>query len=248
MVADKYLVEQARRIDVRYWLIKIHGTEYIIDYCNPKDIRNYLPYLFPKVNHEWTIYEAHKFVQKLPTKKNILFETSRGYTSKIKLVTIVLFMLYMINIMFFPKQFNIAYLTYDSKIQRNGLIIVLGMFIILAAVIISLCLLRQLNISTMENKSFIMKQYNISELKLKEIREGEWYIRWFYKIPSPIQGGLALIILIPSLFLVGIIGSSYSQLLIFTIIPFYSMFLGKFLGFIPMDGNRKYQIIEKEGE
>ncbi len=43
---DKLLVEKADRIDIRYWLIEIQGKKFIIDYSNPRDLRNYFSGLF----------------------------------------------------------------------------------------------------------------------------------------------------------------------------------------------------------
>ncbi|EME8207789.1 hypothetical protein L1X85_001401, partial [Enterococcus faecium] len=82
-----------------------------------------------------------------------------------------------------------------------------------------------------------------------KISEAKWYVSWLYKLPLTIQWVVAIAVLIPAIFAIGIISSSYSQLLFFTVIPFYEIFLGKFLGFIPMDEKNKYEIIkEKENE
>lgn len=38
---DKFLIETAQRIDIRYYLIKVNEKYYIIDYSNPRDIKSF---------------------------------------------------------------------------------------------------------------------------------------------------------------------------------------------------------------
>ncbi|EGP5266626.1 TPA: hypothetical protein ACHU7D_001362 [Enterococcus faecium] len=246
---DKLLVEKADRIDIRYWLIEIQGKKFIIDYSNPSDLRNYFSGLFPELNTEWKIYDISNYEGKINTMKSKLFKTNRKYTRKIYLLITLISILYLLNIILFPKAVNIAYLTYDSRIKEYWKLVILLLVGILIFITLILNKLKQLQLPILEQNFLILKQSNVKEINYKKISEAKWYVSWLYKLPLTIQWVVAIAVLIPAIFAIGIISSSYSQLLFFTVIPFYEIFLGKFLGFIPMDKKNKYEIIkEKENE
>lgn len=94
---DKLLVEKADRIDIRYWLIEIQGKKFIIDYSNPRDLRNYFSGLFPELNTEWKIYDISNYEGKISTMKSKLFKTNRKYTRKIYLLITLISILYLLN-------------------------------------------------------------------------------------------------------------------------------------------------------
>jgi ABC-2 type transport system permease protein len=242
---NKYLVESAQRIDVRYWLIQVHGKYYVIDYSNPRDIRNYFPIIFPKLNTEWKIYDVTKDKDTIPFLKTKLFGTDREKNKKVYNWTLFGSILYILNIKLFPKFLNIHYLTYDPRIRQNWQLILGLMLLSLIVTVVILMSLRQVKLPIDKDKALILKQINVKEMELAQKHKLKWYVRWTQALPGPLKWGLTLIFIVGSL-LLGVATSSYSQLLFFGIIPWYVFFESKFLGFIPISEGPKYQIIEKE--
>lgn len=233
----RFLVEKAIRIDVRYYLVKVNNSWYIIDYSNPKNIRNYFPGLFPKVLTEWKIYHISDEKNRDFLEKNLVKKIMRRNKSKVN--WFVLFaIVYILHCVLFPKDINIAYLTYDSRIAQNWPLVVSIILLFLLVIVLCLISLKQTKLPINGEQALILKQINTQNIEVK------WYLRWFMKLPNPIRWGISMMIFIPIFFFIGIGGSSYSQLLVFAILPVYSIFLGKFISFLPMKDNRKYQIIE----
>ena len=54
MKHDNYIVEEICRLNVRYYLIKVHNRCYVIDCSNPKNFRSYLLHELQK----WKIYDV----------------------------------------------------------------------------------------------------------------------------------------------------------------------------------------------
>lgn len=52
-----YVAKLVGWLNFRYYVIELHNRFYIIDYANPRDIRNYFPGFFPKHNRQYTIYD-----------------------------------------------------------------------------------------------------------------------------------------------------------------------------------------------
>lgn len=59
MVAKEqlYVARLVGWLNFRYYVIELHNRTYIIDYANPRDIRNYFPGFFPKHNRQYMIYD-----------------------------------------------------------------------------------------------------------------------------------------------------------------------------------------------
>lgn len=56
---DRYLIEDLRRINSRFYLIQIHGKSYIWDFYDLGDFRNYYPFevFYPK-KKSWNLYDV----------------------------------------------------------------------------------------------------------------------------------------------------------------------------------------------
>lgn len=58
---DKYLIEDIKKINSRYYLLKINKKLWIIDYFNNYDLRNYFPFRVffqQSIKQEWSIYDV----------------------------------------------------------------------------------------------------------------------------------------------------------------------------------------------
>lgn len=66
-----YVAKLVGWLNFRYYVIELHNRFYIIDYANPRDIRNYFSGFFPKHNRQYTIYDItdskdHYAIKSLP--------------------------------------------------------------------------------------------------------------------------------------------------------------------------------------
>lgn len=240
-------IPSAKRIDARYWLINLKGKFYVVDYCNPRDIRNYFPLLFKENSKEWLMYDVSDFKSSIPTIETKFFNADAERARKANNIGTILSVSYIINIIFFPKFLNLAYITYDPRISENWKLVI---GIILTSCILMFIFLfssKQCKIPK-EAKKYYLYMANFDELEATQISETkvEWYLRWFEKLPHHIKGMIAMIITIPICLLIGIGTSSYSQLIFFAIPPFIVFFFGKFLGFSLIDQRARFQIIESE--
>ncbi|MEY8443310.1 hypothetical protein AALA52_03495 [Lactococcus ileimucosae] len=218
---DKYMIEDVKYINVRYFLIKLQGKSYIIDFSNPKDIRNYFPGFFPDVNRSWKIYEVTGKENQYDIKPLPLYlKQNSGWS------VLVIYILYLVNIGLFPKSLNIWDLTYDQRIAQNWEMVVLLIFCG-AAVIFGLLYSRKTKINLTESYK-ILVPVDKEELTAKK-RSFSIFI------------GLPIFIII--LLTISISSSSYSQLFMFGVFPIYSLLFNRFGSFLDIRTN-KYQIKE----
>ncbi|WP_144032148.1 hypothetical protein [Amphibacillus jilinensis] len=144
-------------------------------------------------------------------------------------------MIQLFNISVFPEKYNLSELTYDPKILENWLII-MG-FVFAGAIITFICLnMMVTSIKTPINNTAFYWLEKIEKKprknnKLKILIFLEWLVCAMLAF-----GGFAL---------VGFASSSYSQLIVFFIIPTYGILFGKFIRFDSAKSN-KYKIIKKE--
>jgi hypothetical protein len=108
---NKNKIDDVKRINIRYYLIKIDGKSYIIDYANPKDIRTYFSSLFPY--DKWKIYDVTEHETKYDI-KNLFFHQTDKYDTLCKFI----YNSYILNVTLFPKALNIWYVTKDSRIVQ----------------------------------------------------------------------------------------------------------------------------------
>ncbi|EHQ8838778.1 hypothetical protein KI123_001356 [Enterococcus faecalis] len=78
---NKYLIEDLRRINSRYYLIQIHGKSYIWDFYDLGDFRNYYPFevFYPKKD-SWKLYDVTGEELKYKSKKQIGFMVQQPFT------------------------------------------------------------------------------------------------------------------------------------------------------------------------
>ena len=239
---DKYLIDKAIRIDSRYWLIEKKGQKYLVDYSNPKNIKSYIPFVGDKLINKWKIY---KLEDTNLTLKNGLHITTTSYTTKLIRYYDYLCIFYILMILLLPKKINPVFITYDSKIKENWKYILFAMLLVLGIIIIYF-ILKEKNISIDESKVMCLERvdddYSYTYKKEKGFRRLVMYT--ITRIPASLLAFIIMIIAIPSLFLIGFSSSSYIQLVMFTLIPFYVLILYRFIIFIPLNGKSKYKILE----
>lgn len=114
-----YSIEIIKRMSVRYYKIKVGEKFYIMDYSNPKDIKNYFSGLFPNVYTKWKIYDYihHE-----------AYNHSKELKKKNKEWSLILFTLYLVNVMFFPERYNLSDLTYNPRILENWKLVIFLVF------------------------------------------------------------------------------------------------------------------------
>ncbi|BDR59417.1 hypothetical protein [Xylocopilactobacillus apicola] len=238
---SSFSVKEYERIDIRYRLIHVKGKDYILDYSNPRDLRNYFMGTFYYKNSlQWKAYDVTHCREQIPVIKDYY-----KIEQLARLIDGVVAIFYFTNILLFPKPLNISYLTYDPRIRRNWKLIIMILLVISLVLIFILASLKQYQLPVAKDNYLILKQTNYKELNDKDAAESKFYIRWFYKIPPFLQRLISGLFLIIGPVLVGINSSSYGSLFVFTICIYYIIFLGRFLFFIPAHKNKKYTILEK---
>lgn len=220
-----YTLEVIRRIDIRYYEIKIDGKMYVIDYSNPKEIRNFFPGLYTDSNNEWKIYESpNSHIPKKIYKNNIRW-------------SVIFFVLYLGNVMFFPKKYNLNEISYNPLILENWQLVIL--YVLTGAMIICTALnifshFSKYKIDSMHAKAYLLTKVN-NQKNTENSNKIIHGLKWF----------MAYLILLALFALIGLASSSYSQLIVFFVIPTYLLLFGKFIQFNPNKSN-KYIRVEKE--
>ncbi|BDR59410.1 hypothetical protein [Xylocopilactobacillus apicola] len=238
---SSFSVKEYERIDIRYRLIHVKDKDYILDYSNPRDLRNYFMGTFYYKNSlQWKAYDVTHCREQIPVIKDYYKIEQRA-----RLIEGVIGILYMINIFCFPKSLNISYLTYDPRIRSNWKLIIMILLVISLVLIFILASLKQYQLPVAKDEYLILKQTNYKELNAKDAAESKFYIRWFYKIPPFLQSLVAGVLFVMGIFIFGVIRSNFGDLIFFVIYMYCVIFLGRFLFFIPAHKNKKYTILEK---
>lgn len=220
-----YTLEVIKRIDVRYYKIKINGKMYVIDYSNPKDIRTFFPGLFTDSNNQWKIYDSPNS----DTPRKI-------YKNNIRW-SVIFFVLYLVNVIFFPKRYNLNEISYNPLILEHWQLVMLFVFIgaaIICTVLNIFCHFSKYKIDSMHTKTYLLKKVN-NQKNTESSNKIIHGLKWF----------MSYLILLALFAIIGLASSSYSQLIVFFIIPTYLLLFGKFIQFNPSKSS-KYIIIEKE--
>ena len=241
-IYDKFLIETAQRIDIRYYLIKVHEKNYVIDYSNPRDIKSYFPGLFKETTSQWKIYDVTDIKEDIKIKKSFFHRIQYNVQTKIAWVSII-FILVLLNGMLFPEFMNFMYLTYTPQIFQHWklvlFLIIMGYFL---GVLLLICT-KQSRLPLNEAESFILKQIK------KEKRNKKWYLDWLDRLPNSIRWIISVFFVIPFFVALGIgrpQSSNYVQLLFLGVIPLYSLLFSSFINFKPIENEWKYQIIKSE--
>lgn len=221
---NKYVIEKAHRIDVRYFLVKINSRYYILDFSNPKNLRLYFWMLFPtKLFHTgWELYDVTGEEDSYQIRKVSWYQ--KDSSGKI---AGWLFLLYILNIMLAPDRFNIQQLTHDSRIATYWQI-TLGLLVFsLVPVFFRLFCYKSAQIDLSGKEKRILKPFtNKPYSKFREflVVFGVWVYLAFTLT-------------------MGIWGESYSHLIVFAVIPLHIIAFARFLG--PSPQSHKYQILEE---
>lgn len=241
-IYDKYLIETAQRIDIRYYLIKVHEKYYVIDYSNPRSIKNYFPGLFKETINQWKIYDVTDIKDNIKMKKSFFYRIQYNVQTKIDWISII-FILFLLNGMLFPESINFMNLTYSPQIFQQWklvlFLIIIGYFV---GVFFLICT-KQSKLPLNETDSFILKQVKI------EKKDKKRYHAWFEQLPNAIRWIMSVFFVIPFFVALGIgrpQSSNYVQLFFLGVIPLYSLVFASFISFKPLENKRKYQIIKSK--
>lgn len=218
----KYIVEKVRKIDERYYLIKLNRKYFVVDFANPRDVRYYFPLHIPKIAHEWTAYDVTGEEEKYPTK-------SKPFIFRKKFVNIfaLVYGLYVITLVLFPR-FNLSALTYDERILNNWILVLIVIGAGALLVFLKLFFYKQSRINLVNKKKYLVKVSGHQELTWTK-RIGIAYI--------------ALPLFLVMLVAFGLANSSYSQLVAFIVLPLFLVLFGRFTGF-PDTTKQKFEITE----
>jgi len=219
---DKYVViKDVKRINVRYYLIQIDNKSYIIDYVNPKDLRNYVAWFFISINKEWKLYDV------TGKEKNYVVKSPPLYQNPIRTVLLfILIICYIINIESASAKINLRELTRDPRIiQYWGLAV--GFVLAIGLVIITILYYKETDIILTKQSQKLVRYYNPSKRFL--------ILTWF----GPV--GLFILMLV-----MGILDGNYANLIAYGGVPLYTLVFSKFVSFLDIKRN-KYYIVENEG-
>lgn len=226
---NNFVIEEYQRLDIRYYYVKINGQYFLMDYSNPKDIRNYVPGLFKKELSEWLLYPVDdiegmipKIVPPLtPHDPNKNRRNVRKYT-----MYYVLFWLYLV---YMPEPFNISYWTYDPNIIKYWPLFFLG---VLVGVFIIILILRLKGSRYSISKSAKYKLSIVNDSSSSKLQK-----------QTPVSVWLCSMIgLIFMCALIGISPSNYAAFFVFYALQMFNIFFEKFYYFAPFYAKQKYTL------
>lgn len=89
---DKYRIEDLRRINSRFYLVKIHGKTYVWDFYDLGDFRNYYPFeVFYPSKKSWKLYDVTGEENEYKSKPQVGYRVPRPLT--LHLVALLFFVL-----------------------------------------------------------------------------------------------------------------------------------------------------------
>ena len=196
-----YVARVVGRLDNRYYLIEVHNRLYVIDYFNPKDIRNYLWRFNAYNNTEYLIYDVTEQVEQYELKPfNIWLENFRKVFDIVS-IALVFWLL------FFPPKF-----------ANNPMIFSSWRIILILFFIGALLIFLVLNLGMDKTLKFNFQDALLLRATIKENKKGS--NSSFFKV---IQHLITFILLFSGCLFIGIFNSNYLTLLLFTFIGGYSI-------------------------
>ncbi|HEN5849700.1 TPA: hypothetical protein U6609_001980, partial [Streptococcus agalactiae] len=134
-----YHLEKICRISIRYYLIRINKEYYIIDYSNPKNVKNYFTAYFS--NNYWEVYNVTTDYKKFKKQNFDLHQLEKYF--------ITIMFIYMLNMIFFPKVLNLSQLTRSSIIDEIPFLwLGLGLAISIIIALILIITEKKINLTT----------------------------------------------------------------------------------------------------
>lgn len=220
---DKYLVEKIGRLDLRYYLIKVHNRYYVIDYFNPRDFRNFLP----KKVYEWKIYDVTDNYQDYVSMP--LVWRLPPYIEKFMIGMVFL---YLFSGLILPKQIRLQILGYDPRILQNWNWVLFGILIGYLLLVLLLAVMRPNRKELGNYPTYLLRQ--IPKKNKKELRFIPLSIRWLF----------TMFILLSMFLFMGIVSRTYVGLFVFSIYGTYSSIVPQLANFPLSTGNSEYYILK----
>lgn len=209
-------IETIRRINLRYYLIKIDNRYYLIDYVNPKKIQSYfLPFSQRMV---WKIYDV-------TAERNRYGKENISLLTKIRQGVLWIFLLLIVHMMTFPKNVNLWHLTQNSFVEKNWLMIILG--VVISSLTIGMIFYITPNlVDDLSNKT---------SYHLTQISRGKEY---------SFVARLIIVLILSVIFLFfGILSSSFIGVILFSFMCNISLWFNNFFNIPFMFKVGKYKII-----
>lgn len=209
-------IETIRRINLRYYLIKIDNRYYLIDYVNPKKIQSYfLPFSQRMV---WKIYDV-------TAERNRYGKENISLLTKIRQGVLWIFLLLIVHMMTFPKNVNLWHLTQNSFVEKNWLMIILE--VVISSLTIGMIFYITPNlVDDLSNKT---------SYHLTQISSGKEY---------SFGARLIIVLILSVIFLFfGILSSSFIGVILFSFMCNISLWFNNFFNIPFMFKVGKYKII-----
>lgn len=198
-----YVARVVGRLDNRYYLIEVHNRLYVIDYFNPRDVRNYLWGFFPKHFSSYNVYDVTDISDRYKIKSNpkwLSVFKSINASSFISLV-VTLWLL------FFPPTF-----AHNDKIPQLWLpilvVFVVGLLLIIT--FLNLGLDKSIDLGKLDRK--IISPTTV-------IKSEKTYL------PEKLAKFISFVLGLSACFLLGILTSNYFTLFFFTFVVGYAFIL-----------------------
>lgn len=121
---DHWPVDSAERLDVRWYRIRMHGRDWLVDYSDPRDLRLYMPDLFPNAVNRHRIWDWGSLPESIRTRHGEPVGSSPasiGLSAGVVRWLTILLLLYLWSA---PARFNLAYLTALPWIGEHWYIVI----------------------------------------------------------------------------------------------------------------------------
>ena len=200
---DKYVDRVVGRLDNRYYLIEVHNRLYVIDYFNPKDIRNYLWGFFPKHFLSYNIYDVTDRSDRYKIKSNPKWLSVLKSINASSFISLVV----ALWLLFFPPTF-----AHNDKIPQFWLpilvVFVVGLLLIIT--FLNLGLDKSIDLEQLDHK--IISPTTV-------IKSEKTYL------PEKLAKFIFFVLGLSACFIVGILTSNYFTLFFFTFVGGYALIL-----------------------
>ncbi|EPU21731.1 hypothetical protein SAG0135_04100 [Streptococcus agalactiae LMG 14609] len=210
-----YHLEKICRISIRYYLIRINKEYYIIDYSNPKNVKNYFTTYFS--NNYWEVYNVTTDYKKFKKQNFDLHQLEKYF--------ITIMFIYMLNMIFFPKVLNLSQLTISPIIDEIPFLwLGLGLAISIIIALILIITEKKINLTTYKKVILYSHKKNNSSI---------------------VKGFFSELMIYTPFWILAFMGSSFLNLCIFGYCLSNYVRFSRFIVFQPSLNGKNYFIEEK---
>lgn len=224
---DRYVVESAERLDVRWYRIRMHGGTWLVDYSNPADLRRFLPGLFPEASYRCRVWDEKDLPESITARKGRPVRRVSWWGK-------ILYLVFVLDYFLMPAPVNVAYLTTFPWVSEH--------WVMLLAVV----LLGELAVMLAFSRCWTSK-----------LDPGDAPCRLMVQVEDPMGARgrprvfiiarwmLAYVLFIGAGTLIMVAQSSWAGLVGFVIAPSMMLMFERFYLFAPLTDRRKYVIVNE---